>query len=272
MKPKLTVVEINFLQEFARSLRDNVDPIVLSDRLSWLLEAYQIINFELGSGALIWRARKCKNEQDFESINDLIYPPKQHTKNGRVNEAGEPMLYGALNKDAALVEIHAKDGDYVQVVAFRIKESSSVQCCVVGEMDRVRRTGKAATSEELSINLLRILNTVPRETAMSMVYADAFLSSLLKDRNAKQTDYMYSRTLAQLILKKMPHLDAIWYLSVEMEDAVNIALKPASADKLLDVAGISVVKIDKRFDYGIFNLSVVRDARNLTQDRQIIWK
>ena len=104
MEP-IVVEEINSLQEFARSLKRDTDPNIVRAKLTRLLEVYAIHNFELGQGSPIFRARRCRSEQGFASLNDLIYPPRDITTIGRLNSAGDPIMYGALRKETAFEEI-----------------------------------------------------------------------------------------------------------------------------------------------------------------------
>ncbi|HUT17418.1 MAG TPA: RES domain-containing protein [Acidobacteriota bacterium] len=271
MKPKLTVIDINFLQDFALALRHEADPGVVHEKLSWLLDHYDVINYDLSYDWPIWRARKCKTENGFGSVNELIYPPRHIVNAGRLNNAGEPMLYGALNKNTALEEIGAEGGEYVHIIGFRIKKGASIKCCIVGEIDSVYRSGRAMISEELGVQLNRLIQRMPYQAAMSFVFADAFLSSLLRDPSASKNDYLHSRTVRQLLFERKSDLEAICYLSVRMEGAMNIALKPEVADERLDLAGTSVIKIEKKFDYGLFDFSLVKNAKDIEQDRKIIW-
>jgi hypothetical protein len=78
MEP-IVVEEINSLQRFAHSLRCDTDPSIVRAKLTRFLEIYGIHNFLLGHGSPIFRARRCRGEQGFASLNDLIYPPRDIT-------------------------------------------------------------------------------------------------------------------------------------------------------------------------------------------------
>jgi hypothetical protein len=86
MRPKLTVFDIAFLQEFTRALRRENDPRAVHTRLSSLLAHYDVINWQLEYDWPIWRARRCPTADGFASINDVIYPPQHLTPAGRLND------------------------------------------------------------------------------------------------------------------------------------------------------------------------------------------
>jgi hypothetical protein len=191
-------------------LRKENDPSVVHGKLSSLLVHYDVINWQLQYDWPIWRARKCKTAGGFDSINDLIYPPPDLiTRAGRLNDPHEPMLYGVFNKNTALEEVGAQEGDYIHLIGFRIKKNAHIQCCVIGEIDRVHRAGRSMLSDELGAHLLRILQELPYKAAMSFVFVDAFLSSLLRDPSASDNDYLFSRTLRRLLFAKQRALEAI---------------------------------------------------------------
>ena len=106
---------------------------------------------------------------------------------------------------------------------------------------------------------------------MSFVFLDAFLSSLLRDSTASQQGYIHSRILRRLIFDKQRNLEAICYSSVRLDGALNIAITPQVADDRLDLAGTSVIRIERTFDYGLFDFSLLRNAERVTDDRRIVW-
>jgi hypothetical protein len=77
--------------------------------------------------------------------------------------------------------------------------------------------------------------------------------------------------LAKLIFEKHPGFDAIVYPSVMLEGAMNLAIKPESADRLLEIFGISVMRIRKKYDYGIFDFELLRNAKGYEKNCDIRW-
>lgn len=261
MKPEITVIEINYLQDFCRKTLASSDAAFVEAQLRWLLEDYSLINYKLGYERPIWRGRKCNSPSGFQNLRELSYPPIELTKAGRLNNHGHPLLYAAFHNFCALEEIGAKEGDYIHLVGYRIKETRKLRCCVVGEVLNVHRSGQAWSSIELGQELNNILNKMPTAAGRSFIYIDAFLSSILRDKNAASNNYLHSRILGTLLLEKLPDLDAILYPSVALESSRNIAVIPESVDTLFEVFGTTVVRVERKYDYGIFDFSIVRNAK-----------
>lgn len=271
MKPIIKIIEINYLQECCRKVLASTDATLVEAQLRWLLKDYSLINYAIGYDRAIWRGRKCKSPTGYRSLSELYYPPIEHTNAGRLNNSGDPLLYVALNKFAVFEEIGAQEGDYIHLVGYRIKKDNPIRCCVVGEVLNVHRSGQAWASRELGSSLNSILNKMSPNEARSFVYIDAFFSSILREKNAASNDYLHSRILGTLLFEKIPDLDGILYPGVALEGATNLAVKPVSADSIFEVLGTSVVQVEKKYDYGIFDFSLIRKANNDFTDGTIKW-
>jgi hypothetical protein len=261
MKPIIKVIEINYLQDCCRKTLASSDAALVEAQLRWLLENYSLINYKLGYERPIWRGIKCNSPSGFQYLHELSYPPIEFTKAGRLNNQGNPVLYGAFNNFGALEEIGAKEGDYIHLVGYRIKKTKKLRCCVVGEVLNVHRSGQAWASVELGQQLNNILNKMSPAAGRSFVYIDAFFSSILRDKKAASNNYLHSRILGTLLLEKLPGLDAILYPSVALESSMNIAVIPDAVDSIFEVFGTTVVRVERKYDYGIFDFSIVRNAK-----------
>lgn len=80
---------------------------------------------------------------------------------------------------------------------------------------------------------------------------------------------MHSCTLSKLLLEKYPGIEAIHYPSVAREGSMNLAIKPAVADQALRVAGTSVLYIKNRYDYGLYDFKIVRDAKIIREAKRV---
>ena len=118
MKTPLRLPEIEVLQNRTRSIYADSDPFSLQQKLSELFRFYEIINFNMESEWPIWRVRKCDDEEGYLNLRDLTYPPPEHTRAGRLNNPGLPVLYTSLNNLTAITEIGAEGGDYLHIIGF----------------------------------------------------------------------------------------------------------------------------------------------------------
>ena len=271
MKPKTNPLEMNKLQEYTRSVIEETNASVIKEKLSWLLSFYDVINYKLCYEFGIWRAVKCDSPDGFENVKDLSFPPKESTKAGRLNEPKEPVFYAAFIIHTALEEVGAKEGDYVHVSFYKIDNNTGLRGCVVGEILRVHRSGRAMLSDKLGESLNRILTPMSKYEGRKYIFMDAFLASMLSNENASKNDYLHTRILGKLLMNSVKDIDAMVYPSITLEGAVNVAIKTKAVSSTLTLNGNSVIKINKRYDHGIFDFSIVKHSNKKNSDGTIVW-
>lgn len=261
---------IDELQRAATSIRKTTTPDRIHERLGAVVDQYDAVNYQLHYGWPFWRVRKCQSRRGFGSLSEIHYPPNPSV--GRVNEQGAPMLYLSFNKFTAVQEVGAEEGDYLHLVGYRQRDGQTLRCCTVGEINNVHKSGRAITSHELGEELNKVLNRLSYAGGASFVFLDAFLASLLTDVHASKNEYIYSRTLAKLLFAGNPGYEAIHYPSVALHGSMNLAVRPDIADEMLESAGTSVIRINRVYDYGIYDFSVVRNAKGHYADGAIDWE
>lgn len=267
----IRVLELNYLQQLSRKILASTNGIEVEQLFRELLDFYSILNFSFRYTGVIWRGRKCLHSTGFAKIDEMLSPPCRLAKAGRLNESGTPILYASINQFAVLQELGASKGDFIQFLGMKIAPHKSIICAVIGERMNVHRSGRAWISEEIGKKVNRILNEMPFEAAKSYVFTDAFLATLLCDKDAYKNEYIHSRILSKLILEKLNHLDGIIYPSVALGNSTNFAIKPESASLALDIEATFVVEINKVFDYGIYETKIVNRAEGHDSDGQIKW-
>jgi hypothetical protein len=87
----------------------------IKKRLQPLLVGYYLNSPVFDPGAFIYRARKFGphfQKGSGATRADLIYPPAAKAQLGRLNRAGTPTFYGAMNKEAVFFELSGlRSGD-----------------------------------------------------------------------------------------------------------------------------------------------------------------
>jgi hypothetical protein len=260
------------LQELSEAINASIDPTAVRPLLSELIRFCDVINFYFQYDRALWRGVRCGSAEGFANIQHVGHPPSHLTRNGRLNEAGEPILYASISQFAVLEEIGARAGEFVQIAGYRIKEGDGLKSCLVGEVTQVSRWGRALLSETVGIELSRILNRMSFDVGRSFVFTDSLLASLLRDPNASAVDYVRSRILAELLFGKVTGLEAIIYPSVAHEGAMNIAITPSAVQKQLSIESTCVLRIKKRYDFGIYDFEVVRKANGHRSDGTVEWQ
>ncbi len=266
------VLPLDRLQTISRAVNDATDATEIEKNLSLVLSFHSLVNYQFRYDRALWRGVICESSCGYANIRRVGYPPPEVATNGRLNEAGNPLLYTSLNQFTVLEEIGAKPGDFVHLIAYAFRPKEMLRCGIVGEIAQVHRWGRSLSSEHLSKELTRILNGLEFEAGKSFVFTDAFLASLLRDRDASASDYLRSRILARLLFMKLEGLDAMIYPSVAHEGAMNLAITPRAADMKLKIGATLVVRVNQKYDYGLFDFEVVRSAKGQHADGTIDWK
>ena len=230
-----------------------------SPRTPFLLEHAEVINYEAPYSSPLWRGRKCASASDFDNIAEVGCQPAASARANRLNSAGSPLLYVSATQFALFEELMIEEGEFIHVVAYSMSQRT-MRAALLGEYTSVARWGRAMMGDAMSNVLRGRLNAMPFEDAKRLLYIDAFLSSVLKDKGASASEYIRSRVLAELIFERLPELDAITYPGVALEGAMNIAFKPASASRLLQDQYSSVLRLGRRYDYGVQDFELVRAA------------
>lgn len=259
------------LDELSTAILASTNITFVREKLSFLLDYYQVINYEMKYDRALWRARRCPTDTGFERVGELNHPPSKHTVAGRLNEENVPVLYLSANLMSTFEEIGASQGDFLHVAAFEQLPNELLRCAMIGEITHVHRWGSGLTSEMVGQLINKQLNQMPHDFGKSFVFTDAFLSSILKDRSARHTQYLHSRTLASLLFERNPGIDAIAYSGVASEASRNYAIKPMAAERTLQISASFVIKIIKKYKFGMYDFDVLRNAQGVESDGRIIW-
>lgn len=265
------LLHIDQLQTLVTEISASTSAAEVEKRLHLVVSFYSLINYSFRLGPL-FRARKCLTANGYTRIEQVGYPPPALTPNGRLNEAGKPMLYVSPNIFTVLEEVEARIGDHIHITSYQLKEGCALRCGLVGEIMQVHRWGRALSSEELGDGLTKILRKMSNAAASSFVFADSFLASILRDPNAGKDDYLKSRLLTRLLFLSQQNVEAIVYPSVAHHGAMNLAIKPSAVDEKLLIQSMSVVRVTRKYDFGIYAFDTVRVATGHETDGTIKWE
>lgn len=262
---------LGYLNDLSTSILESTNAEFIREKLNLILDHYHLVTHEFHYDEGFWRARKCDSNRGFDYISELGSPPIELTKAGRLNEPNDPVLYTSINQYSTLEEIGALEGDYVHVVVYKQIPDRAICCGSIGEITHLHRWGVGLTSETLGNMLNDVIKQMPGEFGKSFLFTDAFLSSLIKDKNAKNTDYIHSRILANLIFTRNPNIDAIAYTGVALDTSRNYALKLPSVERTLEISGTFVVKITKKYKFGLYDIELLGVAKGIEHGGKIIW-
>lgn len=270
MGHKRLLPPIDWLQKRAKEISAENDERAVEEGLNSILEFYEPLNYELIYKSGLWRARKC-NEDGFSSFSEMHYPPRDLTSPGRANDQASPLLYASFTQLTALHEVCVTAGDHVQILAYKMPEVRPIRCFTLGEFAMVHLRGHGNLPPGAHDRLNAILRKLEFEVGLSFIFLDAFLAALMKGEHEQANRYVHSRTLARIIFKKYPAVEAIHYPSVARAGAMNLAIRPATADTALSFLGTSVLSIGNVFDYGLCRFRPLKSAARLADGGQFMW-
>ncbi len=265
------VLALNYIDKLSSNILESSDPNYVESNLRHILDFYNITNYDFTYDRKYWRARKCDDKGGFNNISELGCPPKHLVNAGRLNEPNSPMLYVSPNQFSVLEEIGAKENDFVHMVAYQQKPEQKLSCGIVGEITQVHRWGTGLISDAASVQINRLLNEMSHEVGKSFVFTDAFLSSILKNPSAKNNDYLHSRILSKILFERNKFIDAIVYPSVALESARNFAIKPEVVDAKLNIESNFILKINKQYNYGLYDFEIIKMAKGHYSNGVINW-
>lgn len=203
--------------------------------------------------------------EGFDYIKDVICPPAQSAKTGRLNNEGMPVLYASISNHGCLAEIGAVPGDKVQVSAFDLKPEQKLHCGFVGDIVKAHKWN----SEDFTL-VQKTLEPFTEEQKTSIFLIDSFIAEILADNYANINEYLHTTTLADVIRNGKNKLDAIVYPGVESVGAKNYAIHADSLIKF-NIPDIYLLEIKNKYPYGFYEWTVLRQRDHYDGD-MIIWK
>lgn len=272
MSKKKVIPPIDYLQRSAKRIQSDRDPSSIKNKLSEFMHHYDALTIEMNYENLLWRAQKANGPDGYDNIERIYYPPVEKTIPGRLNEANDPLLYVSFNKFIVLTEKQAEKDDHVHIIGYSMKDNQSIRILILGEFFYSHKGGQGNLPGNFNEWMNERLENMKHESRLSFIFMDAFLSSLLTDETASDNEYLYTRLLAKILFEKYSKIDAIYYPSVVSNGAMNLAIKPKIADKVLEAKETSVLLIDNIFEHGLFRFREVKNSKEFDQNGKILWE
>jgi hypothetical protein len=286
---------------FDRSVFEKIDAELLTLEIDGIKQMLQplMIGYGIESpifypGAFLYRSRKfgyCFSKSDGITKKDLIYPPKDIARLGRLNRAGSPVFYASMHKESVFFEIgDLNSGDELIITFWKTTEAMLVNNIGytqyafenLGAKRAVPQWGPrgndpGATKETVG------LATLPKEIAdiaMSKDQArdlkEAFSEYFMRKVSADEI-FRYKLTMAigeihlGSIVDRKTQFAGILYPSVRMwANGDNIALLPWFVDNHLEFRKAVHVRIKGRTETTV-DIDYIDAAHQFGSDGKLVW-
>lgn len=239
--------------------------------ISPLLDFYKVISVGIGRGNIAWRARKAK-DRPWGNLFDLDYPPAELARAGRLNDKGSSCFYVSRSVETALNEIEACEGDLVQVAGFRVLTEQTLQLILIGEYSNVVKRGYVQFAGiDPGGTLQKLVNNHSREDALTLIYIDRFLASVLADPNARESGYRFSRALGAALHLKIRSADGIAFPSVRDPGGYNYAVLPGPSDRIFHNVACLLVRVGRNRRFSFTDHETLNSATYIDDDLNFVW-
>jgi len=251
------------------------------DKLAYLIFT---LPFFLTDNAKLFRGRLIGSmNQLFYAKDRLLYPPdKDNIKLGRANAEGEQILYACLDNPITIYsELSCEEESTLNLLTFKAKEGEKIIVAPIGQIDHIRRYGKAYLAPDEYTNLLRdILDKLSSPVRLAAYLADAFFADEFSKPDPKfdneETDYS-QYYITSLIAKEMMQSgntpDGIIYPSVKLAGGYNVALTPDAFHSKCELTGFEGHFITKNLGYGMMTVHTYAHGTIIDdEDGRLRWQ
>ena len=276
----------------------NLDIDAIKEKLSPLTIGYALVCPTFEPGAFLYRARKITSEFNKEKgivRADLIYPPKESTKLGRLNRHGDPVFYSSMHKESVFFELqNLKAGDellltFWKTTAKMIANNIGYTDFVFERLGAKRSVPRWGPTPEIGSNKETLnLTQLPPEVVKVALSKDerhelreAFGEYFMRSVPETET-YRYKLTAAigelhlGTITDTTPAANksqfaGILYPSTKMyANGDNLALLPWFVDAHLEFRKAVHVRVDSRTDTE-FKISNIDTAKEFDSEGKLKW-
>jgi hypothetical protein len=240
--------------------------------VSPLLDEYEILSFGIGRSSTHWRARIIETER-FDLLEQIDYPAAHLvTRPGRLNNVGDPYFYVSSTIETAVAEVLPQEGQLVQVAGFRLVPNEILRLISLGEYQSVYKRGYTAfNGTDPDGTVRKIINQFSLERREVCLCIDNFLAHVISDKEARNTNYLHSRALRDLLFSRVD-ADGITFPSARDLGGVNLAVRPDPSDQVYHNVCCIIVRVGKRRRFAPLEMVFSGVAEGLTADcKRFVW-
>lgn len=205
------------------------------------------------SMATVYRARPNEGRKYFSHVHELMAPPSEHVKMGRLNRAKRSLLYIAATPQSAISEVNWELDDLVSIVACKMRDGSRPLLVAPLAMTKIsppRALGPVSETTKAgplgSPHLGELLDRFGLNEQWN--YQEKVLNHLITlepSESIRQSLYKITNIIADHVLGHFPLLEAIQYPGTKMRlSTFNFAISQGRWGDI-EACEVWVAKMDK---------------------------
>lgn len=194
-------------------------------------------------GGFWYRVRPNLGQTHFNATKDLWYPPADRVRLGRANEPGKPVLYLANSGAVALRETSFASGAWLSVLTCRVAAHATLNLQEIGLREHVRNGTLSSTYEKIERSIANA-HTHGYGDSLNQPLARRYFAEEFTREISQDNEHAYKPTAAiSALLMGWENCDGIAYPAIKSaKQDINIALKPAAADRKIEIVSVDVVQ------------------------------
>lgn len=238
--------------------------------------------YPLSANYTIYRGRVDRDTDTFSNTKDLSFRNPECVKDhGRCHKPGVSVFYGASNLDTVLSELSPDIGDWVHVSLARVKQNRTLRVTAIGEIEHVRRYGRALIGNETTKRMIQeLLDNANDESSIKTILMDAFLSELFILPAKTPKEYKATNALSDILFsigisneKGHPiRIDGFAYPSVQHRGGVNYAIRSDRFSECMEIYHCMAFEIINYLGFGIYGRKKYAESTAIDTEGNIEWK
>jgi hypothetical protein len=242
-----------------------------------LTEGHRWLGYPMPREWRVFRGRIYNGMRLFKNVSQLSQKKPEDVKDyGRCHRPSRAVFYCANNLDTVLSELSPVVGDQVHVACAKPKNPDSLVVTAIGEIEHVRRYGRALIGDDESTKLIRkFLDDIKSEADLKTLFLDAFMSELFITPAERQEDYKATSALSDIIFAANkggnPIIDGFAYPSVAHRGGINFSIDGDRFTEKMEIYECMAFQIVESLGFGIYGKNLYAKSQSIGEDGSIEW-
>lgn len=189
-----------------------------------------------------------ENPYKLQKISDLIGPPEECAKIGRVNLKGESIFYSALDFTTAVWETQPEVGDFITLSEWKIKEGQRIYNHYIFHPEETNLSKESQKAYNAHIDQIGVVDTETKAIIVEIqkFIAEEFMKPVDRDKNQ---NYLFSSIIGSRFLQNEKdsngfQIESISYPSTRRDcEVTNIAIRNSLVLEKLELVSAKIMTL-----------------------------